>query len=34
VRTLDEAAIAALRHSADRYVTNWQRFSRELKQIG
>ncbi len=34
VRTLDEAAIAALRHSADRYVANWQRFSRELKQIG
>ena len=34
VRTLDDKAIEGLRRSADRYVVNWQRFVREMKQIG
>ena len=33
VRTLDEKAIAGLKRSADNYVANWQRFSRDLRQI-
>jgi carbonic anhydrase/acetyltransferase-like protein (isoleucine patch superfamily) len=32
IRTLDEAAIDGLRRSAANYVSNWQRFSRELKK--
>jgi len=34
VRTLDEAGVAALRGSADRYVANWRRYARELRPIG
>lgn len=34
VRTLDEAAIAGLKRSAERYVANWKRFARELKRVG
>ena len=34
VRELDEKAIEGLRRSAERYVANWQRFAREMKQIG
>jgi carbonic anhydrase/acetyltransferase-like protein (isoleucine patch superfamily) len=34
VRTLDDAAIASLRGSADRYVANWKRYARDLKKIG
>ncbi|KAB0266645.1 gamma carbonic anhydrase family protein [Microvirga brassicacearum] len=33
VRTLDEAAIHALRESARRYVENWKRFANGLKRI-
>lgn len=34
VRVLDEAAIEAIRRSAKNYVANWQRFARDLRQIG
>ena len=30
----DDAAIEALRRSADRYVANWQRFARDMKKLG
>ncbi len=33
VRTLDAAAIAGLKASADSYVRNWQRFKAELRRI-
>jgi len=33
VRTLTDEQAAALRMSADFYVQNWQRFSREMRQI-
>lgn len=33
VRTLDEAAIAGLRASAESYVRNWKRFKAELRRI-
>jgi len=33
VRTLDEAAIAALRASADHYVSNWRRYAAGLKPV-
>jgi carbonic anhydrase/acetyltransferase-like protein (isoleucine patch superfamily) len=33
IRTLDEAAIEGLRRSAENYVANWKRFSRELKPL-
>ncbi|MDX3977528.1 gamma carbonic anhydrase family protein [Shinella sp.] len=34
IRTLDEAALAGLKRSADSYVRNWQRFRKGLKPIG
>ncbi|WP_027683865.1 gamma carbonic anhydrase family protein [Rhizobium leguminosarum] len=34
VRTLDEAAVAGIRRSAESYIANWQRFARDLRQIG
>lgn len=34
IRTLDEAAIAGLKASADSYVRNWKRFQQELRPIG
>ncbi len=33
VRTLDDSAIARLRLSAENYVLNWQRFSRDLQPV-
>ena len=33
IRTLDEAAVEGLRRSAENYVANWKRFSRELKLL-
>jgi carbonic anhydrase/acetyltransferase-like protein (isoleucine patch superfamily) len=33
-RTLDEATVAGLTRSAEKYVENWQRFRKGLKQIG
>jgi carbonic anhydrase/acetyltransferase-like protein (isoleucine patch superfamily) len=33
IRTLDDAAIAGLRRSAENYVRNWQRFARDLKPL-
>ncbi len=33
IRTLDEQAVENLRQSALRYVANWKRFSRELREI-
>jgi len=33
IRTLDEQAIEGLKRSAEKYVQNWQRFSRDLKRI-
>jgi carbonic anhydrase/acetyltransferase-like protein (isoleucine patch superfamily) len=33
VRALDDAAIAALKSSAENYVKNWQRFERDLKEV-
>ena len=33
VRTLDEAAIASIRRSAESYIANWQRFARDLRQL-
>jgi len=33
IRTLDEATIAALRRSAQKYVGNWQRFARDLRPL-
>lgn len=33
IRTLDDAAVAGLKLSALRYVENWKRFSRDLRQI-
>ena len=33
VRPLDEATIAALQASADRYVANWRRYAAGLRQI-
>ena len=33
VRTLDDSAIARLRLSAENYVQNWQRFSRDLNPL-
>ncbi|NKN37806.1 gamma carbonic anhydrase family protein [Agrobacterium sp. a22-2] len=33
IRVLDEAAIAGLRRSAASYIGNWQRFSKELRQL-
>ena len=33
IRTLDDDAIEGLRQSALRYIANWQRFARELKEI-
>ena len=33
VRTLDEKAIEGLRRSAESYVRNWQRFSRDMRPI-
>ncbi|MBB3977795.1 carbonic anhydrase/acetyltransferase-like protein (isoleucine patch superfamily) [Rhizobium azooxidifex] len=33
VRTLDEAAIAGLKASAESYVRNWKRFKAELRRI-
>jgi carbonic anhydrase/acetyltransferase-like protein (isoleucine patch superfamily) len=33
VRTLDEAAIAGLRRSAEKYAGNWQRFARDLRPL-
>ncbi len=33
VRVLDEAAIESLRGSADRYVENWKRFARDLRDV-
>lgn len=33
VRTLDEAAIAGLKASAESYVRNWKRFKTELRRI-
>lgn len=33
IRTLDEAAIARLRLSADNYVKNWQRFAGSLRGV-
>ncbi|MGO7793221.1 hypothetical protein ACC703_38585, partial [Rhizobium ruizarguesonis] len=34
VRVLDEAAAEAIRRSAESYIANWQRFARDLRQIG
>ncbi|MBY5736180.1 gamma carbonic anhydrase family protein [Rhizobium leguminosarum] len=34
VRVLDDAAVTAIRRSAENYVANWQRFARYLRQIG
>ena len=34
IRQLDDAAIEAIRRSAENYIANWQRFARDLKQIG
>ncbi len=34
IRTLDEAALAGLKRSADGYVHNWQRFKKGLKPVG
>ena len=34
VRALDEAAIAGLRLTAEKYVWNWKRFAAGLKQLG
>jgi carbonic anhydrase/acetyltransferase-like protein (isoleucine patch superfamily) len=34
IRTLDAAAIAALRRSADIYVANWRRFAASLRLAG
>lgn len=34
VRTLDEAAVAGLTRSAERYVANWRRFASDLRRIG
>ncbi|AHF84694.1 acetyltransferase [Rhizobium leguminosarum bv. trifolii WSM1689] len=34
VRVLDDAAVTAIRRSAENYVANWQRFARDLRQIG
>ncbi|MGJ7040159.1 carbonic anhydrase/acetyltransferase-like protein (isoleucine patch superfamily) [Shinella sp. BE166] len=34
IRTLDEAALAGLKRSADGYVRNWQRFKKGLKPVG
>lgn len=33
IRTLDDAAVAGLRRSAENYVANWKRFARELKPV-
>lgn len=33
IRTLDDAAVEGLRRSAENYVANWKRFSRDLKQL-
>ena len=33
IRTLDDDAIEGLRQSALRYIANWQRFARDLKEI-
>ena len=33
VRTLDEAAVAGLRRSAEHYVANWRRFAAEMRRI-
>lgn len=33
IRTLDEAAIAGLKRSAESYVANWRRFARDLGPI-
>jgi carbonic anhydrase/acetyltransferase-like protein (isoleucine patch superfamily) len=33
VRVLDEAAVEGLRRSADRYVENWKRFARDLRDL-
>ncbi|MDP9809110.1 carbonic anhydrase/acetyltransferase-like protein (isoleucine patch superfamily) [Rhizobium tibeticum] len=33
VRTLDDAAIAGMRRSAEKYVGNWQRFARDLHPL-
>ncbi len=34
VRTLSDEQAAALRLSSDHYVQNWQRYARDMKQIG
>jgi len=34
VRELDEKTIAALQSSAERYVANWRRYARGLKEVG
>ena len=34
VRVLHEKAVEGIRRSAESYVRNWQRFARDLKQIG
>ncbi|MGA1802806.1 gamma carbonic anhydrase family protein [Rhizobium sp. HT1-10] len=33
IRQLDEAAIEGLRRSAKNYISNWQRFSRDLRRL-
>ena len=33
IRTLDDEAVEGLRQSALRYIANWQRFARDLKEI-
>ncbi len=34
IRTLDDAAVAKLKASAESYVANWKRFAQGLRQIG
>jgi carbonic anhydrase/acetyltransferase-like protein (isoleucine patch superfamily) len=33
IRTLDDEAVARLRQSADHYVANWQRYTKDLRKI-
>jgi len=33
IRTLDDEAVAALKRSAEKYVSNWKRFADELKPL-
>lgn len=33
IRTLDDAAVERLKHSAENYVRNWRRFARDLQEL-